>query len=491
MRWFFVLATFCLFLPFAQAATYYVDSASGDDTHSGVSPAMAWATLKKVDSITFAPGDSLLFKRGGQWSGSLTPHGSGLKGKPITIDAYGKGNLPILKGGEASDSVLTLYNQSYWIIRNLEITNDATSPSVRSGVLIQAINEVSNDIILKGLFVHHVNGISAWGNDKWANAGIRFNVWQDPAKRPAAAFVGTQVDSCTIQEIHAIAILMLSNSSMKNSGVLVSNNRIDRTGADGIVVQGANAPHITGNRCFRIGKIANDFQYIAGIWAMQCESPLIERNEVAYTALQVTDGKIFYGDSQAFDIDNGCTGTPCIQYNYSHNNAGGFLEVMPNSPVEAILVRYNISVNDDHINCGNNTTLHLLRGKIYLYNNVFYDGKGKGIVIYDREDTYYQNNIFRSTGVCQYGSKPQYRNNCFSGHVPVVTDSGKILDDPGFVHPGNDTEGFATCEGYQIGKASPCRGKGIAVISHGVKDFFGNPLLSSSTDIGAHQISRQ
>ena len=397
-RFFLVVVLLCLLLSSAQGATYYVDAVAGDDARSGTSITTAWATLKKVNSVTFEPGDSVLFKRGGRWSGALTPRGSGVQDKIITMDAYGTGSLPLINGDGLSDSALTLYNQSFWTIKNLEITNTGAATAVRSGVLIQAINAVSQGITLRQLFVHHVNGVSAWGNDKWANAGIRFNVWQDPAKRPAASFADTLMDKCIVQDVHEIGVLMLSNSSTKNINVVLRENVISRTGADGIVVQGAIRPRIINNKCYYVGKIANDFQYIAGIWAMQCESPLIERNEVAYTALQVTEGKIFYGDSQAFDIDNGCTGTPCIQYNYSHNNAGGFLEVMPESPVEAILVRYNISVNDGRTNCGKNTTLHLLRGKIYLYNNVFFDGKGQGIALYDRADTHYENNIFSSTG---------------------------------------------------------------------------------------------
>ena len=50
---------------FGQAATLHVDSAGGDDAADGASPATAWRTLDRVNKATLAPGDRVLFKRGG------------------------------------------------------------------------------------------------------------------------------------------------------------------------------------------------------------------------------------------------------------------------------------------------------------------------------------------------------------------------------------------------------------------------------------------
>ena len=40
----------------AFAATYYVDSAAGNDGNSGTSPAGAWNSIAKVNSTTFSSG---------------------------------------------------------------------------------------------------------------------------------------------------------------------------------------------------------------------------------------------------------------------------------------------------------------------------------------------------------------------------------------------------------------------------------------------------
>ena len=58
-----------------QAATYYVDSVAGADINTGLTQTAAWRTLEKVSSITFQPGDAILFKAGGSWTGTLSLRG--------------------------------------------------------------------------------------------------------------------------------------------------------------------------------------------------------------------------------------------------------------------------------------------------------------------------------------------------------------------------------------------------------------------------------
>jgi len=80
----------------ALAATWHVDSEGGDDAAAGTSPATAWRTLARVNDAKIAPGDKVLFKRGGLWRGTLRP-ASGEKGNPVTYSWYGKGPKPILQ----------------------------------------------------------------------------------------------------------------------------------------------------------------------------------------------------------------------------------------------------------------------------------------------------------------------------------------------------------------------------------------------------------
>lgn len=91
---FLIAATAALFS--LGGAEYYVDSAAGDDAHAGTSPETAWRSLLKVNGANIRPGDTVRFKRGGLWRGTLIPR-SGVTGNPVTYTSYGKGPKPILQ----------------------------------------------------------------------------------------------------------------------------------------------------------------------------------------------------------------------------------------------------------------------------------------------------------------------------------------------------------------------------------------------------------
>jgi len=83
----------------AGAINYYVSS-SGCDGSAGTTPATAWKTITKVNSYfsLMVPGDSILFKRGETFFGSLVISRSGTSALPMIIGAYGTGAKPIITG---------------------------------------------------------------------------------------------------------------------------------------------------------------------------------------------------------------------------------------------------------------------------------------------------------------------------------------------------------------------------------------------------------
>ena len=80
----------------AVAADWHVDSAAGNDAADGATPATAWRTLERVNKATLAPGDRILFKRGGLWRGTLSSV-SGAPCNPVTYSWYGEGPKPIIQ----------------------------------------------------------------------------------------------------------------------------------------------------------------------------------------------------------------------------------------------------------------------------------------------------------------------------------------------------------------------------------------------------------
>lgn len=83
----------------SHAASYYI-SPTGDDTKDGRAEATAWKTCAKVNKAAFQPGDSILFKRGGEWREQLAASSSGTADKPIVYDAYGEGTKPKFLGSD-------------------------------------------------------------------------------------------------------------------------------------------------------------------------------------------------------------------------------------------------------------------------------------------------------------------------------------------------------------------------------------------------------
>jgi hypothetical protein len=81
-------------------ADIYHVGPQGNDANDGRSPEKAWKTVAKVNATAFAPGDQILFARGGEWRESLKASSSGARGKPIVFAAYGTGAKPKFWGSD-------------------------------------------------------------------------------------------------------------------------------------------------------------------------------------------------------------------------------------------------------------------------------------------------------------------------------------------------------------------------------------------------------
>lgn len=100
-RYFFsTIYLILLLLPYNSYCTNYYISSSGNDANSGLSPAQAWQTIQKLNSSfsTILPGDSIFFKRGESFHGTIRVIKSGMQNNPIVFAAYGSGNNPVITG---------------------------------------------------------------------------------------------------------------------------------------------------------------------------------------------------------------------------------------------------------------------------------------------------------------------------------------------------------------------------------------------------------
>jgi hypothetical protein len=84
-----------------SAATYYISTSRGLDSRTSTqarNSSTPWQTITKVNATMLAPGDSVLFKRGETFYGSLVVGQSGTSRNPIVFSAYGTGKKPIITG---------------------------------------------------------------------------------------------------------------------------------------------------------------------------------------------------------------------------------------------------------------------------------------------------------------------------------------------------------------------------------------------------------
>lgn len=329
-------------------ATYYVDSARGDDQASGNSAGAAWKSLAKVNSNVFRPGDRVLFRAGGTWQGQLVPKiaKDSSAGSAIVFDEFGSGGKPKIDGAGKVEDVVRLYNVQNIEIHNLEVTNHGIEPSVRRGVHIFLDNfGTARHIVISGLYIHDVNGVNGHGDDHKDNGGIIFHTNGDriPSRFDDLIIERNLVRSVDRSGIAANSYHWMRSRWFPSLRVVIRDNYVDDIGGDGIVPWATDRALIEHNVVRNCNRRAQS--YNAGIWPWSTDNSLFQLNEAEFTRTTL--------DGEGFDSDFNSRNT-LFQYNYSHDNEGGFMlictpgkrnskENVGNTGTE---IRHNISRND-------------------------------------------------------------------------------------------------------------------------------------------------
>jgi hypothetical protein len=477
-----------------SAKVFYIDSVTGDDGNDGLSPGQAWQTLAPVNTMTFIPGDRILFKTGTSYTGQLKPLGSGEDGNPITIDMYGTGNKPAINGGGILDAVL-LQNVEYYEVSNLKITNlGASRQNWRTGIKLWANNYGTvHHIYLKDLDVYDVNG-SLDKNTEGCGIFIH-STGATPSR-----FDDVLVENCHVLRTDRNGICMRSNFTNHDSNwfpslnIVIRENLVEDCGGDAIKPWGADGCLVEYNRVDGARERCSDAA--AGIWPWSCDNTLIQYNEVS--------GVKGTWDGQGFDSDYNCQNS-LFQYNYSHDNEGGFMLICgPNIEPGNIgclntVVRYNISQNDG-INSAR--VFHISGDSVRntnIYNNVIYVSPSQNLPLilfgyWDDwpDNTKFYNNIFYVDGMVSYNfggsTNNVFENNVFYGnHTSPPSDPYAITSDPMLVSAGSGGDGLDSVGGYKLQTGSPCITAGKTIADNGGRDFWCNLLdPAEDPDIGVH-----
>jgi Right handed beta helix region len=460
------------------AATYHVDSASGSDASSGLTPAQAWKSLDRLNRQVFQPGDAIRFKAGTHYSGQFQPRGSGglIDGKPapIVVGKYGAGPLPRIDGeGKVLDTVL-LRNVEYCEIQDLEVTNlGPTRQPWQTGVRLVADGcGTLHHLHLRNLYVHDVNGDLRKSHE---GCGIFFESKGGKQSR----FDDLRIENCRVARTDRNGICQRRwDSSVRSLHLIIRGNLLEDIGGDGIKPWGSDGALVEHNVLHGGRMRCRDAA--AGIWPWDCDDTIIQFNEVS--------GMRGIVDGQGFDSDFRCRRS-IFQYNYSHDNDGGFMLICTpgNSYCDDTVIRYNISQSDGinaarvfHFGGGARNTL--------VYNNVIYIGPKQDLPLLkytewsggNARNTRFLNNIFYVDGRVTYdwgkSTENTFEHNVFYGnHQGRPDDRFAITDKPPLVSPGSGRDGFDSLAAYKLKPGVPFS-RGILVSSNGGRDFFGNPV---------------
>lgn len=493
---------------------YYVDSQTGKDSNTGLSPETAWVSLKKINSMVFKPGDRILLKAGTEYKGQLEPRGNGNEQHPILINKYGNGKNPAIHGqGEKLHSLL-LKNVEYWEVRNLEITNTGKERQAgRRGVIVAAEDFGDcHHIILDSLEIHHVNGSLV----KKAGGGSAI-IWQNHGDSIKTRFINLQITNCYLHHCERNGINSRGYTNREfwhpSLGVVIRNNLLEQIPGDGIVPIGCDGAIVEYNIMRDCPDMLGIDDAAAGIWPWSSDNTIIQFNEVS--------GHKAQWDGQGFDSDWNCQNT-IIQYNYSHDNYGGFLLVCNNGEkigkpnnigTKNTIVRYNVSVNDGIRPKKTRRSEHFspimhISGPCEgtkIYNNIFIVPEktspdiDRTIVEMDNwggpwpKDTWFANNIFMVEGKSDFfwgkAENTTFTNNCFYDEIGNLPhDPNAIYEEPGFVNEKARGDGFEVLKNFMLKKESPLIKKGVIIGEENMKDIFGNNVpTDQNPNIGIHQ----
>ena len=143
---------FLLFSTSCFATNYYVSS-TGNDANPGTSVVGAWATISKVNSKSFLPGDALYFEGGQTFSGGIFLNSSDANdpNNIFVISSYGTGRAIINAGTSYG---FYAYNTQGFSLSNLIFDGNAVSTNTDAGIKI--IADLSGDVKFSNISISNI-----------------------------------------------------------------------------------------------------------------------------------------------------------------------------------------------------------------------------------------------------------------------------------------------------------------------------------------------
>ena len=565
---------------------YYVDAVNGNDDNDGTSPETAWKTLKKASSIRkLTAGGKILLKAGCTWNDEqlLVNGAEGTADEPVVIGSYGEGAKPVINGNGANWTYATkedlaavhIRNSQNIVVENLDITNwDASAGAIgtykQSSKLLSGLVVENRDagelvnVTIRNNKIHDVNGKMQGGANKGAGGLIVLVTGggSNHTGKVESYYAGLTIDGNEVYNVCHEAIYMesvwasrklvggtYSDTTYQNAGnskwigssdVEINNNYVHDVAGDGIVP--INTTDATVEYNLIDNSADSNWDYSANpnhaaLWSWDSNNVTFRYNE-AFNTSEHSIGSAVGNDSMAFDFDYGVQN--CVyEYNYSHDNLGGFLMLCP-GPGASVnnIARYNVSVNDGKYDGA--PMIRMGTGKygslgIQIYNNTMYWENNGGYTMALTPDSAWEgstikavtvfNNIFygpAKSGSVSTKSGITYSNNLVYSedgsaqdvYKASANDANAVYADPKFVNTEDYTTGtwadgkttLGTADGFKIQEGSPAIDAGRALpeapsytddtlgkelvkneAAIPTVDYYGTALSDGKIDIGANE----
>ncbi|WP_225974710.1 right-handed parallel beta-helix repeat-containing protein [Arachidicoccus ginsenosidivorans] len=198
------------------------------------------------------------------------------------FDTYGKGNKPQIIALDHALYTIEIKNSDYITLQDLEIVNKGSVRLAgRTGVkLLCQDYGVSHRLILRGLYVHDVNGSLI--KSKGGGSGIQIeNKWRNKI----SIFDSLLIEDCVIRRTARNGIIWNApyrrDNWHPNTHIVVRKNLLEGVPGDGIVPIGCDSALIEYNVMRDCPEILPSSEAAAGIWPWSCDNTLIQFNEVS------------------------------------------------------------------------------------------------------------------------------------------------------------------------------------------------------------------
>ena len=314
--------------------SYYIDCS--EPSNGAGTQASPLNSLAAANVIHYQPGDTIYFNRGTTCNGMFAPTGSGTVSAPITVTAYGAGQLPVIDGGPTNASAVYLTNQSYWTIENLELHE-----GMNWGLVAKALNNTA----VYGLTIQNVIATGATSVAKQRALSGEIGLLADGLDN--ATLNDVNISYVTVGDTKAGEGIFVKAgphgfySGVKGQSITITKSKVSNVYGDGLLVADAENVTISHNIVTGSGECPLCTGSTPGaLWVWNSINVEMSWNE-SYKNTS------WGGDGGGMDIDY-LNRNVTVEYNYIHDNKGYCISVFGagKQVTYKSIIRFNVCANN-------------------------------------------------------------------------------------------------------------------------------------------------